>query len=80
MRFYLTQVTHILDINKWPTWNVQVSLKTKGTAGFMAHTFDPHAQKAEVGGSLWVWGQPGLHRELEGSLGYVEGSYLENKR
>lgn len=46
----------------------------------MVHTFDPHAQKAEVGGSLWVRGQPGLHRELEGSLGYVEGSYLENKR
>jgi hypothetical protein len=30
----------------------------------MVHTFNPSTQEAEVGGSLWVPGQPGLQREF----------------
>jgi hypothetical protein len=33
------------------------------SADTVAHTFNPSTQKAEAGGSLWVWGQPGLHHE-----------------
>ena len=29
------------------------------------HTLDPSTQEAEAGGSLWVWGQPGLQRVSE---------------
>lgn len=33
------------------------------------HTFDPNTWEAEEGSSLGVQGQPGLHRELQGSQG-----------
>ena len=34
----------------------------------VVHTFNPSAREAEAGGSLWVWGQPGLQELV---LGWV---------
>jgi hypothetical protein len=38
------------------------------------HAFNPSTPEAEAeaGGSLWVWGQPGLHQEFQDSRGYIE--------
>jgi hypothetical protein len=36
------------------------------------HTFDPSTWEAETGGSLWVWGQPGLQSGFQDSQGYRE--------
>jgi hypothetical protein len=36
----------------------------------MAHTFNPSTWEAEAGGSLWVWGQPGLQSKFQDSQGY----------
>lgn len=36
-------------------------------------------QQSEAGGSLQVRGQPGLHRELQDSQGYVERPCLKKK-
>jgi hypothetical protein len=38
----------------------------------MTHTFSPRTWEAEAGGTLWVWGQPGLQSELQYSQGYIE--------
>jgi hypothetical protein len=35
------------------------------------------ALEAEAGGSLWVWGQPGLKREFQASQGYMEKPCLK---
>jgi hypothetical protein len=32
--------------------------------GMVVHVFNPSTQKAEAGGSLWVWDQPGLDSEF----------------
>lgn len=34
------------------------------------HTFNPRTQEAEAGGSLRVWGQPGLYNEFQASQGH----------
>jgi hypothetical protein len=39
----------------------------------MAHIFNPNTQKGEVGGSLWVQGQP----ELQSKLSVNQGCYKE---
>ena len=36
----------------------------------VAHTFNPNTQKAETGGSLWVWGQPGQQSKFYNKQGY----------
>jgi hypothetical protein len=33
----------------------------------VVHTFNYITQEAEAGGSLWVWGQPGLNSEFQDS-------------
>ena len=33
----------------------------------VAYIFNPSTQEAEAGGSLWFWGQPGLHTEFQDS-------------
>jgi hypothetical protein len=38
------------------------------------HTLNLNTQKAEVGGSLWVQGYPGLHNKFQDSQGYTEKS------
>jgi hypothetical protein len=35
------------------------------------HTFDPSTQKAEAGGPLWGWDQPGLHSKFHDSQSYI---------
>ena len=42
------------------------------------YTFDPSIGEAEVGGSLWVQGQPGLQSEFQGC--YTEKPFLKTKR
>ena len=32
----------------------------------VAHAFNPSTREAEAGGSLWVWGQPGLQELVPG--------------
>jgi len=38
----------------------------------VVHAFNPSAQEAEVGASMWVQGQPGLQTEFRDSQGYIE--------
>jgi hypothetical protein len=38
----------------------------------VAHTFKARTQEAKAGGSLWVWGQPGLQSEFQDRQGYPE--------
>lgn len=37
--------------------------KVDGKSGMAAHAFSPSTWEAEVGKSLWSWGQKGLHSE-----------------
>jgi hypothetical protein len=37
----------------------------------VVHTFNTNTQKAEAGGTLWVWGQSGPKSEFQDSQGYV---------
>jgi hypothetical protein len=39
---------------------------------------NPSMQEAEAGGSLRIWGQPGLQSELQDSQGYTEKPSLSN--
>ena len=37
------------------------------------HAFNPSTQRGrEAGGSLWVWGQPGLQSKFQESQSYTE--------
>jgi hypothetical protein len=38
-------------------------------ASVMVYIYNPSTQKVEAGRS-WVWGQPGIHNELQANLGY----------
>ena len=38
------------------------------------HTFNPSTQEAEAGGSLWVWGQPGLQELVLGQAPKLQGN------
>ena len=44
------------------------------------HTFNPSTQESETGGSLWVYGQPGLPGELENSQGLCRGALPISKK
>ena len=35
------------------------------------HGIKPSTYEAEIGGSLWVWGQPGLHSEFQENQSYI---------
>jgi hypothetical protein len=37
-------------------------MKAVTLVGLMMHAFNPSAQEVRAGGSLWVWGKPGLLR------------------
>ena len=39
-----------------------------------------HICEAEVGGSLWVWGQPGLQSGYQNSQGYIEKPCLKTNK
>lgn len=46
----------------------------------VAHSFNPSTQKAEIGGSLRVPDQPGLHNELQNNPGlYTKTLSQKNK-
>jgi hypothetical protein len=42
------------------------------------HASNPRTEEREAG-RLWVYGQPGLHSELEARLSYIVKAYLKNK-
>jgi hypothetical protein len=37
-------------------------------AGVAVYTFNPSTQEAEAGGSLCIWGQPGLYSDSASDL------------
>ena len=43
----------------------------------MVHAFNPNTYEAEVGGFLWVRGQPGLHSKFQNSQDYIEKPCLK---
>ena len=47
--------------------------------GIVLHTFNPSTGEVEAGGSLWLWGQPGLQSEFQDSQGYTEKSCLKKQ-
>ena len=56
------------------------SLILAGGDGMVVQAFNPSAQKAETGGSQWVWGQPGLQSEFQDRLqSYTEKTCLEKQ-
>jgi hypothetical protein len=46
----------------------------------VAHAFNPNTREAGAGGSLWVWGQPGLKSEFQNSQGYTENPVSLKKK
>ena len=47
----------------------------------VAHAFNPSTGEAETGGSLWVWGQPGLQELVPAqALEATEKSFLWNRK
>jgi hypothetical protein len=46
----------------------------------MAHALNPSTQEAESGGSLWVWGQPGLQNEFQNSQATQWNPVSKSKR
>ena len=46
----------------------------------VVHTFNPNAQEAEAGRTLWVWGQPSLHSKFQHSQDYIEKPSLEKPK
>lgn len=58
-------------------------LRMYAVSGVVAHIFNRSTWEAETGGSLWGWGQPGLHSNFQrlGECGLVIVSlYLEYVR
>jgi hypothetical protein len=45
----------------------------------VAHTFNPSTPEAEAGGSLRMWGQPGLQNEFQDSQGWAEKPHLKKQ-
>jgi hypothetical protein len=45
----------------------------------VTHTFNPKAQEAEAGRSIWVQGQPGLQSDFGDGQGYTEKLSLRKK-
>lgn len=40
--------------------------------------FNPHTLKAEAGRSLQIWGQTGLHSEVQASQDFIGRPYLQS--
>ena len=47
-------------INSPTFYSFCIFLEIKNFLKKMAQAFNPSTREAEAGGSLWVWGQPGL--------------------
>ena len=45
----------------------------------LVHAFNPSTQEAGAGGSLWVWGQPGLQSEFQDNHGYTDKPCFEKQ-
>lgn len=63
--FYLYFLTYCLKERTWSSW---------------AHAFNSSTGKAETRGTLWVLGQPRLHRGLHDSQGYIVKPCSQNER
>jgi hypothetical protein len=37
----------------------------------VVYTLNPSTKEARASGSLWIWGQPGLHTEFQASQVYL---------
>lgn len=48
--------------------------------GMIACISNPRIQEAEVGGSLGIQGQSGLHSKLRANLTYVKETLLQKKK
>jgi hypothetical protein len=60
---------------------VSIPLKTVSGWAVVAHAFNLSTWEAEVSGSLWVQGQPGLHIKFQNSQGYyIEKPWLGKKK
>ena len=64
-----TSSTFNFDPDKWQTRSCDEE-REAGQA-VVTHTFKPSTWESEAGGSLWVWGQPGLQYEFQDCQGYT---------
>ena len=47
----------------------------------MVHVFNPNAQEAEAGGSIWIQSQPGLQSEFQERLqSYTKNPVLKKEK
>jgi hypothetical protein len=49
-------------------------------SGMVVHAFNPSTQEAEAGGSLCVWGQPGLYKEFQDRQSHIVRLYFKSKQ
>ena len=57
----------------------KAKLKSTTSRAVVAHSFNLSTREAEAGGSLWVWGQPGLQELVPGQLGLLNRETLSRK-
>lgn len=50
------------------------------TKNMVMYAFNPMTQKAGVGASLWIQGQPGVHGYFKDSQGYIVEPCLNKKK
>lgn len=53
---------------------------TKVGLGMVVHFFNPSIWEVEAGISLWVWGQPGIHSEIQTRKGHKVRKTKEGNR
>jgi hypothetical protein len=65
----------------WLLWALksEMQYKTLSHRTVVVRTFNPTTQEARLGGSLWVWGQPGLQSEFQNNQSYTEGKLCLSK-
>lgn len=71
-----TQKHHCWDIKV----NAQLPFKKELELGITAQVFNPSILEAEVGISLWLLGQPGLHSEFQDSQSSIARHCLQKEK
>ena len=64
--------------NIYPAPSITIFKRCKMSRAVAMHTFNPSTLEAEAGGSLWVWGQPSLQSEFQGSQEKLLSWEIEN--